>query len=75
MKKSRGFTVLVVLCIMASIPHPAHAYIDPGTGSMIVQAIIGAVVAISVSLGLFRSRVKKFFRRLIKTGAEPEKEK
>ncbi|HEX5780105.1 MAG TPA: hypothetical protein VFY21_14785 [Xanthobacteraceae bacterium] len=36
---------------------PAHAYLDPGTGSIVLQAIIGGVAA---SLFIFRS----YFDRL-----------
>jgi hypothetical protein len=42
---------------------PAWAYLDPGTGSMIVQAIIGAIAGISVSACVFWKRLKSFFRR------------
>ena len=31
----------------------AHAYLDPGTGSIILQAIIGALAAIVVALKLY----------------------
>ena len=41
----------------------AHAYIDPGTGSMLVQAAIAAVAAASVSIGVFRRRIRSFFGR------------
>lgn len=39
----------------------AYAYIDPGTGSMIVQAIIAALVAIGASIGIFWNRVRSLF--------------
>ena len=42
----------------------AYAYIDPGTGSMIVQAIIAALVAIGASVGIFWNRVRSLFGRL-----------
>jgi hypothetical protein len=42
----------------------AYAYIDPGTGSMLVQAVIAAVAAVSVSIGVFRHRLRSFFCRL-----------
>ena len=31
----------------------AHAYLDPGTGSIIIQGIIGALAAIAVALKLY----------------------
>ncbi len=42
----------------------ADAYIDPGTGSMVVQAVIAAVAAASVSIGIFWRRIRAFFGRL-----------
>ena len=40
----------------------AHAYLDPGTGSIIVQAIIGFLAAIAVALKLYWHK----FLRLLK---------
>jgi len=40
---------------------PAFAYLDPGTGSMIIQAVIAAFAAVGVSLGLFWKRLRAFF--------------
>ena len=34
---------LTVICII-----PAHAYIDPGTGSMILQIVVGVLFSILV---------------------------
>jgi hypothetical protein len=39
---------------------PAYAYLDPGTGSIIAQAIIGALVAASVFAKVWWERVTKF---------------
>ena len=38
----------------------AHAYLDPGTGSIILQGIIGAVAAIAVALKLYWHKLLKF---------------
>tara|TARA_B100001093_G_C25928300_1_gene635770 strand:+ start:34 stop:243 length:210 start_codon:yes stop_codon:yes gene_type:complete len=40
----------------------AYAYIDPGTGAVIIQAIIGAVVAVTVFFGNIKKRLKKIFK-------------
>jgi hypothetical protein len=42
---------------------PALAYIDPGTGSLVLQAIAGGVAAVAVTARLYWRRVKTFFRR------------
>ena len=38
----------------------AHAYLDPGTGSIILQAIIGAIAAAATFLKFYWHRVLKF---------------
>lgn len=42
----------------------AHAYLDPGTGSMVVQMVIGAVVAVGAMVSLYWHRLKRFLTRL-----------
>ena len=44
----------------------AHAYLDPGTGSIILQAIIGAFAAFFSTLYIFWEKVKIFFRKVFK---------
>lgn len=56
--------LLIALFLQIIFTNPAHAYIDPGTGSMIVQAVIAAVAAVSVSIGIFWRRIRPFFDRL-----------
>jgi len=48
-----------ILCITTS--SPAYAYIDPGTGSLIIQSIIGAIAAIGVTLKLYWHKLRVFF--------------
>lgn len=52
------FWVTVFLLVSAG---NAHAYLDPGTGSAILQGILGALAAIAVALKLYWHR----FLRLI----------
>ena len=42
----------------------AYAYLDPGTGSIILQAIIGAFAAFFTSIYLFWAKVKNFFKKI-----------
>ena len=43
------------------------AYLDAGTGSIIIQTIVGGVAAIGVVARVYWSKIKGFFRR----GSEP----
>jgi len=53
-------------------------YIDPGTGSIIIQVLIGALVGGVALIGVYRMRVKNFFtnvfsrRRHKEEGGETE---
>lgn len=51
------FSALVLLLAMNS----AHAYLDPGSGSAILQGIIGALAAIAITLKLYWHRLLCFF--------------
>ena len=41
----------------------AYAYIDPGTGSIILQALIGALAAAGAAISIYWSKVKSFFQK------------
>lgn len=41
----------------------AHAYLDPGTASLILQGIIGAIGAGIVTLGIYWQKFTGLFRR------------
>lgn len=43
---------------------PAFAYLDPGTGSMILQGIIGGVAAGITVISLYYQRLKLFLSQL-----------
>ena len=45
--------VIVLLVAALAIASPAHAYLDPSTGSMIISAAIGIVAAIALGLKMF----------------------
>ena len=40
------------------------AYIDPGTGSLLIQGLVAAFVAASVAVGAFFSRIKGALRSM-----------
>jgi hypothetical protein len=62
---------LVLMTVML-FAVPAHAYLDPGTGSMILQVILGGVAAASVALKLYWQRIKGFFVKDDAASNEPE---
>ena len=48
--------LIVVLMVLAT--EPAFAYLDPGTGSMLLQVILGGVAAVAVAIKLFWYKIR-----------------
>ncbi len=59
----RKLSNLVCALFVVFAPSSAYAYIDPGTGSILIQGMIAAIAAIGVTLKLYWHRFKAFFRR------------
>ena len=62
-----GTIVFIILTAIFSIiiitPQHAFAYLDPASGSMILQGILAAIAAVGVSIGIFWRRLKLIFSR------------
>jgi len=54
---------LTGLFAVLSLSAPAHAYIDPATGSIILQATIGAIAGGTLFLRTSLFKVKSLFTR------------
>ena len=54
---------LLIQFIVASqlLSNPAYAYLDPGVGSVILQAIIGGIAVGMTIVSIYWQKVKKFF--------------
>lgn len=59
------FIVIIILYLLLNI-NSAYAYIDPGTGSIILQAIIGFAVAALTTLKLYWQKIKSFLKKILK---------
>ena len=57
----------VITPLYLTLPREIHAYIDPGTGSIIIQLLIGLFVGGLVAIRIFwtriRTKLKGLFRR------------
>ena len=58
-----GITTLFVLVFLYALrlDTPAYAYLDPGTGSMLVQLLLGGFAGVLVVGKLYWHRVRVFF--------------
>lgn len=61
--KRRAITiaVLTAICVLFLTARQARAYVDPGTGSYILQLILAGMVGAAFTLKLFWRRIKLFF--------------
>ena len=65
-RKMKELTVILmsIFLVLIFVNH-SYAYIDPGTGSIILQATLAAIVGSAVTIKLFWQRIKIFFLRLV----------
>jgi hypothetical protein len=62
--RSRAFWFAVSLIAFTVLILPtANAYVDPGSGSFVFQALIGGLLAMGVALKVFWGRIVGFFTR------------
>ncbi len=56
-------TCAAMLLVLPEFQDPVYAYLDPGTGSMVIQAVVAGFVG-AIALGrLYWSRLKGLFKR------------
>jgi hypothetical protein len=67
MKAPRSSLHVIALLLTISLvtARPAHAYLDPGTGSYILQLLIAALLGVLFAIKMFWLRIKAFFSNLI----------
>jgi hypothetical protein len=63
------YNIIAIFLIVTN----AYAYLDPGTGSFILQAIIGFLAALSAGFLYYWTKVKNFFLKLFKKNSKDEK--
>jgi len=75
MKVLIGFkdvVILTVILILCSI-RKAHAYIDPGTGSYIIQVVIGGLLGAAFALKVYWKKVRAYFSNLFSKHTKSDK--
>jgi uncharacterized membrane protein len=58
MEKRSLFLSLMAVLILTT---PAYAYLDPGTGSILLQALIGGIAASVTVVSMYYQRIKAYF--------------
>ncbi len=70
MKKQPVILTSLLSILLICYSSSSYAYLDPGTGSIILQGVIAAVAGAVVTLRLYWYRIKSFFS---KSSKKPEK--
>lgn len=63
-----GRSLVLPVALVLLLTQPALAYLDPGTGSYILQLLIGGILGGLFAVALFWKRVMAFIRRLLTKG-------
>lgn len=68
----KNLLIINVILLLWSI-QDAYAYIDPGTGSYIIQMMIGGLLGAAFALKIYWKKVKAYFSNLISKQAKNDK--
>lgn len=56
MSRSSIYLTCLLAAVIAGTAAPAHAYLDPGTGSMILQVLLGGFAGVALAGRLYWRR-------------------
>jgi hypothetical protein len=59
----KGISIFISVCMVTLPFHEAQAYIDPGTGTLLIQWLFGIVMAGLATLTIYWQRAKSFLSR------------
>lgn len=68
---TRLMSMAVILLVFVE---PAHAYLDPGTGSILLQGFIAAIAGTMITGKLYWNRIKSVFSRKTDKSGQPSGE-
>jgi hypothetical protein len=66
-------TLVIIDAFHATFHHKLCAYLDPGTGSIILQVLIAGLCGGLFAIKLFWRQIKTFFKNLFFEDSEVEK--
>ena len=68
--KTTVYLFLIGIALSLFLTHPASAYIDPGTGSFILQVLIAGLVGALFALKLFWRNITEITSSLFSRGGK-----
>ena len=67
MKKTRFSDYgIFMVGVFLFVPEEAFAYLDPGTGSYVIQVIIALILGVIYSLKLYWTKIKEFALKIFR---------
>lgn len=69
--KNTNWLVLGIIIIGGFYLQDAYAYIDPSSGSIVIQMIIGALIGVGITLKLYWYKFKEKVLRINKKDDKP----
>ena len=67
-------TISKITFLLSLLTSPAYAYLDPGTGNIIIQAILAFIATTITTLSFYWTKVKIFLSKLFKKNKGDKKE-
>lgn len=61
---------ILALTFLMALTDSAFAYLDPGTSSIILQAILGFIAALGATITLYWNKLKVFLKKIFKKKSE-----
>ncbi len=61
--KPHARMALTVACAAMVYPSTAHAYIDPGSGSVVMSTLLGLAAAVAYTFKKYFYKIKRVFRK------------
>jgi hypothetical protein len=55
--------VVALFLFVSNLGGPVYGYLDPGTGSVAIQVILGGIVALLATVKLYWARISSWVRR------------
>ncbi len=56
--------IFTIFLMNAICPEKAFAYLDPGTGSMVLQAILAAIVGVGCTFKIWKQKLFDFIKKV-----------
>lgn len=64
--------VVLVLAVIALTPRDAAAYLDPGSGSLLIQGLVATLAAAGYALRMYWGRIRGWVARRGETADGPD---